>query len=155
MPSITVSPMVATMPPSTFSSTTTLTSTLLVRRLAERGGELLHLRVVERYRRPHLGDLVLPGLGGELDEALDDRGEVVTASGRHDERDDRHRCVHRAALEQLLDDRGAPLGGQRPVRERHAQLVVALDDPREAEQLVLDLTEVALGLARSASSACA
>ena len=50
------------------------------------------------------------------------------------------------ALEQLLDDRRPPLGRERPVRQRHAQLVVALDDPREPEQLVLDLGEVALGL---------
>ena len=54
--------------------------------------------------------------------------------------------LQRAVLEQLVDDRGAPVGRQSRVRERHAQLVVALDDPREAEELVFDLAEVLFGL---------
>ena len=51
----------------------------------------------------------------------------------------------RPVLEQLVDDRRAPVEGQARVRERHAQVVVALDDPREPKQLVFDLVEVTLG----------
>ena len=51
----------------------------------------------------------------------------------------------RPVLEQLVDDRGAPVEREARVGERHAQVVVALDDAGETEQLVLDLVEVALG----------
>ena len=59
MPSITVSPIVATRPPSTVGSTTTFTSTCLPVASRQRVGEPLLLRVVERDRGADLGDLVL------------------------------------------------------------------------------------------------
>ena len=80
MPSITVSPIVATMPPSTDSSTITFTSTCLPVERRKRLGDAPALRLVERDRRADLGDRVLTGLRRELDEPVDDRGQVVAAA---------------------------------------------------------------------------
>ena len=46
----------------------------------------------------------------------------------------------------------ATLGGERRVGQRHAQLVVALEGPREPEELVLDLSQVTLRRGRPRAS---
>ena len=103
--------------------------------------EPLHLRVVERNRRANLGNLVLSTLRRELHEPRDDRRKIVATTCADDHRRDRPCQLQRAILEQLVDDRGTPLRGLTRVRERHAQLVIAFDDAREAEQLVLDIAQ--------------
>src|SRR5262249_35225520 len=82
----------------------------------------------------------------QLHELCDDGGQIVAASGPDDEHRERTRHREHAALEQLLDDRRALVERQARGRERHAELVVALDDAREAAELVLDLRQAALGL---------
>src|SRR5947209_5241081 len=51
-----------------------------------------------------------------------------------------------ACLEELVDDRCPPLGREARAGERHPEIVVAFDDPREAEQLVFDVVQPAFGL---------
>ena len=83
----------------------------------------------------------------ELDEPVDDRRQVAgPADADHDERAPTpgrgERLAARAAPRRPRSARSA---GSVRVGERHAQLVVALEDAGEAEELVLDLAEVALG----------
>ena len=54
----------------------------LARRSGQRGGDAVALTVVERDGGAHLGDCVLAGERGELDEAIDDGGQVVPAARR-------------------------------------------------------------------------
>ena len=82
VPSITVSPIVATRPPITFSSTTTFTSTCLPVASLSASASAPLLRVVERDRRADLGDLVLARRRRELDEPVDDRRQVVRRARR-------------------------------------------------------------------------
>ena len=79
---MTVSPIVATMPPMTVSSTMTFTSTCL--RVARESASAIRcaLRVVERHGRAHFGHRVLASLRGERDEPVDDRGQVVARGPR-------------------------------------------------------------------------
>ena len=81
----------------------------------------------------------------ELDEPVDDLREVAAASGRHDELGERHARLQCLGPEQVLHHCDAPFGRERRVAERHAELVGALEGPREAEELVLHLRETTFG----------
>ncbi len=145
-PSMTVSPTRATMPPSTLRVDDDLHFDFLAGRLVERLAQPLGLLRRERHRGADLGDLV-PVLGRrELDEPVDDLGQLAARPADDDERP-RARTLTWSALppEQVLDDRHPALGRERRVGERHAQLVRCLERAREAEQVVLDVAEHALG----------
>ena len=104
---MTVSPILATMPPSTVGSTMTLTSTFLrvawLRAPRERGRSSSSL---ERHRAADLGDLVLALGRRELHEPVDDLLEARPA--RPDDHHGEHQRLgggERLALEQVLDHR--------------------------------------------------
>ena len=90
MPSITVSPIVATSPPMSSRVDDDLHLDVLVRRPAQRRRRArCTCASSSGDRRTHLGDLVLTSLRRELDEAVDDRGEVVPTARTDDERRER------------------------------------------------------------------
>ena len=145
VPSMTVSPTVATRPPSTDGSTTTLRLTFLPVALASAALQAVLLVGGERDGRADLGDLEVLGAGRPLDHAVDDRRQVAGRAGPDDHRDQLHGGRRGLAAEQVLDDRLAPGRRDHLVGERGAQLVARLVRAGEAEQLVLDLVERALG----------
>ena len=63
--------------------------------------------------------------------------------------------LQRLAAEQLLDHRDAPVGRQRVVGERERSSSVPSNVAGEAEELVLDLAEMALDRGATSSSAWA
>src|SRR5918995_1145021 len=118
---------------------------LLAGGVAEGLGQSFALVIGERDRRTHLGDLLV-GLGrAHLDELADDGGQRAGPAGADHHRDQGHRGRRGPAAQQVFDDLLAPGCGDARIGEGLAQLVVALQGLREAEQLVLDLTEGALG----------
>ena len=125
---------------------TTLSSTFLPVACLEGRGEALLLVVGEGDGRADLGDLLVALGGAEGDELVDDRRQVAGAAGadhhRHERRGDRVGL----AAEEVLDDLLAPAHRELLVGERGAQLVVALEDAGEAEELVArPRASVALG----------
>ena len=105
--------------------------------------------VVERDGRADLGDGVLAVLGGERDELVDDRGEVVAPARADEERRDRTRDRQRPVLEQLVDDARAPVERQTRVRE---QLAVLLEMVKERQENEL-VNNASYGLLKNASPA--
>ena len=146
VPSMTVSPTVATRPPSTAGSTIDLHLDLLAGGVGQGGGEAGLLVVGERHGRADLGDGAVLLRGGPLDELVDDGGQVAAAAGADHEPHQLGRGGGGLAAEEVLDDGLAPLDRDQLVGQGVAQLVGALEVLGEAEQLVLDLVEVALGL---------
>src|SRR5581483_4476580 len=118
---------------------------LLASGLLERFGEPAALLVVEGYGGPHLRDLTLTFGGRPLHQAIDDLGKLAGTTGAHQERDQVRRQRQRLLVEQVLDDRLALLDGQGLIGELLSQLLVALEQLRELEQLVLDLLERTFG----------
>ncbi len=97
--------------------------------------------------RAHLGNLVLAALRRELDEPRHDRRE----DRDHDPRPTMNAAIARVVCSERFSSSSSTIGGTAVgrlpgVRERLAQIVVAFDDPGEAEQLVLDLVQIALAL---------
>src|SRR5205085_2449220 len=109
-------------------------------------GEAALLLLVKHDGAADLGDLALALGRRPLDEAVDDLGQLAGSPGADDEGDDVDREGGRLLTEQVLDDRLAFLDGQCLVGELLAQLLVALEELRELEQLVLDRLEGPLGL---------
>lgn len=142
---MTVSPIWVTMPPSTLGSTTTTMSTSLpVAALSDAARPGL-LVLGELDRRADLGDVAVTARRGELEQPVDDAGQLADPAVADHERHERHGGVGRLAGQQVLADLRATGGGEVRVAEGVAQLVVALDHAGEPEQLVLDLVEVAFG----------
>ena len=118
---------------------------LLAGGVAQRLGQPRPLVVGRADGRAHLGDLLV-GLGrAHLHELADDGGQVAGAARAHHHRDQGDGGGRRLAAQQVLHDLLAPAGRDGRVGERVAQLVGPLQGLREAEQLVLDLAEGALG----------
>ena len=134
------------MPPSTFSSTMTLTSTCLpvawdsaaarrVRWLSSSGTALrTSATSCCALGRRQLDEPARRSPGARCARPMPTTNDASAA-----------RDVERLAAHELLDHRHADVRRQRRVGERHAQLVGALEDAREAEEVVLDLAEHALG----------
>ena len=110
----------------------------------ERGGEAGPLVVGELDGRAHLGDVAVALAGGQLEQPVDDRRQLAGPAGADHQRDEGDGDVGGLAAEEVLDDLLAARRRQVGVGQRLAQLVVALEDPGEAEQLVGDLAEMAL-----------
>ena len=127
---MTVSPTWATMPPSTDGSTTTLTSTCLPVASPSASARRLRWSSVR---------------GAHLDELADDGRQLAGPTRADHHRHQGRGGRRRLAAQQVLHDLLAPAGRDARVGERVAQLVVPLKGLREAEQLVFDLTEGALG----------
>src|SRR4051812_5881754 len=113
--------------------------------VGERGAQAVELVGREVDGAAHLGHLLVFRRRGALHEAIDDRRQVAGAARPDHHRDQLHGGRRRLAAEQVLDDRLPAGGPDRVVGERRAQLVAALVRAGEAEQLVLDLVEGALG----------
>ena len=145
VPSMTVSPTVATMPPSTDGSTTTFRLTCLPVALARAAASRVCWSGVSGDGGAHLGDLEVLRRRCPGDELVDDRRQVAGATGADDHRDQLGGRRRDLAAEQILDDRLTLAGGDLLVAQRVAQLVVALVAAGEAEQLVLDLVDRAFG----------
>src|ERR671910_1746960 len=118
---------------------------LLAGGVAEGLGQPFALVIGERDRRTHLGDLLVGLSRAHLDELADDGWQRAGPAGADHHRDQGHRGRRGPAAQQVFDDLLAPGCGDARIGEGLAQLVVALQGLREAEQLVLDLTEGALG----------
>ena len=117
------------------------------RRPVQRFAQPVGLLGRELDRAAHLGHRP-PLLGRrQLDEPVDDRGQLAGPAGGDDERRQRGARLERLPAEQVLDHRDPPLGRQRGIGERGPQLVGPLEGPGEPEQLVLDVGEVPLGAA--------
>ena len=144
---MTVSPIWATRPPSTVGSTMTLTLDVLAGGLARgrRRGACCWSSVSATAERTSATSLSRSA-ALSCDELVDDRRQVARR-GRCRPPSTRAPTVvgDGLAAEQVLDDLLAAARRDVRVGERGAQLVVALEDPGEAEQLVLDLVERALG----------
>ena len=112
---MTVSPTVATRPPSTVGSTMTLRLTLLAGGVGERGAQAVCWSGVSVDGGAHLGHLRSFDAAARCDEAVDDRRQVAGAAGPDHHRDQLHGGRRRLAAEQVLDDR-LPAG--RPGRAR-------------------------------------
>ena len=84
---MTVSPTVATTPPSTDGSTIDLELDLLAGGVGEGGGEAGLLVGGERDGRADLGDRPVLRGGGPLDQLVDDGRQVAAAAGADDEAD--------------------------------------------------------------------
>ena len=142
---MTVSPTVATRPPSTDGSTTDLQVDVLAGGVGERGLQPVLLVGGQLDGRADLGDLEVLASWRPARPAVDDRRQVAAATGADDHRDQLDGGRRRLAAEQVLDD-GLALGRRDLlVGQRVAQLVARLERAGEAEQLVLDLVEGALG----------
>ena len=142
---MTVSPTVATMPPSTDGSTTTFRFTSLPVAFASAAASRVCLVGRQRNRGANLGDLEVLGGRGPGDELVDDGRQVAGAAGTDHHRDQLRGRGGDLATEQVLDDGLALAGWDLLVAERVAQLFVALVAAGEAEQLVLDLVDGAFG----------
>ena len=145
LPSMTVSPTVATRPPSTDGSTITLRLTCLPVALARAAASRSCWSSVSGDGAAHLGDRQVLGARRPGHQVVDDGRQVAAAAGADDHRDELRRGRRGLAAEQVLDDRLALAGRDRLVGERAAQRVARLVRAGEAEQLVLDLVERALG----------
>ncbi len=143
--SMTVSPTVATIPPTTVGSTVALRLSVLPVAFSERRLQPVELVGGERHGGADLGDVEVLGARGALHEAVDDRRDVAAAAGSDHHRHELHGGGRGLAAEQVLDDRLALLGRQVLVGEGRAQRVARLVRAGEAEQLVLDLVERAFG----------
>ncbi len=88
----------------------------------------------------------LPSVEVFSSRRVDDLGELVHPTGGHDQRDEPDGRRGGLALEHVLDDLLAAFDGQVRVGEGVSELVGALDDPSEAEQLVDHLVGTALGV---------
>ena len=102
---MTVSPTVATMPPSTDGSTTTFRLTSLPVALASAAASRVSWSGVSGDGRAHLGDLEVLGRRRPGDELVDDRRQVASAAGADDHRDQLGGRRRDLATEQILDDR--------------------------------------------------
>ena len=151
---MTVSPTVATRPPSTDGSTTTFRFTCLPVALASAAARRVSWSAVSGDRGADLGDLEVLGRRGPGDELVDDGRQVAAAAGADDHRDQLRGGAGGLAAEQVLDDRLALAGGDLLVGERVAQRVAALVAAGEAEQLVLDLVERAFGAGDLEQASC-
>src|SRR5436305_9173883 len=107
-------------------------------------GEAAALLVVEGGGRAHLGHLPLTLGGCPLHEPIDGLWQVARPCGADEEGDQVDRQWRRLLTQEVLDDRLALLDGQGLVGELLSQLLVALEQLRELEQLVLDLLQRAL-----------
>src|SRR5262245_50622305 len=113
---------------------------------AERLAELLVALRVERRGGPHLGDQGAARGGGLLGEALDRPLQQAPARVAHDVADQVHGHGGGSAVEQGVDHRDAALQGHPRVVERQPQVRLGREHPGEAEQLVLDVVELALSV---------
>ena len=142
---MTVSPTVASTPPSTLGSTIGLQADVLAGGVGERRRQPRLLVGGELDRGADLGHDLVAQPGGALDQRVDDLRQIVAVTETDDERHQLRRRARRPVTEQLLDDRLTAGGREQLVGQRRAQLLVALERAGEAEQLVLDLVEIALG----------
>ena len=145
VPSMTVSPMVATTPPSTDGSTMTFMLICLPVALVSAAARRCCWSSVSGTATRTLATSRSLARDGPVDEAVDDRRQVAGPAGADDHRDELGGGVRRLAAEQVLDDRLAALGRDLLVGQRAAQRIARLVAAGEAEQLVLDLVEGALG----------
>ena len=147
MPSMTVSPIWATMPPSTVGSTMTFTVDLLAGGVGRARRRAVLLVLGERHGRADLGHLCSFALGGASDDELvDDRRQVADPAGS------RRASRSTPAVVRAPCRRAGP---RRSAWRRSAGMCASVSALRssslpstiagEAEQLVFDLVEVALG----------
>ena len=143
---MTVSPIWVTMPPSTVGSTTTTMSTSLpVAALSDAARRVFWSSVSSTAERTSaMWRSPLDAVSSSSRSTM--AGQLADPAVADDQRDERDGGVatpcRRAGPRRSAVRRAA---GQVRVAEGVAQLVVALDDAGEAEQLVLHLVDVALG----------
>src|SRR3954452_10975374 len=113
--------------------------------IGQRSGQASLLVRGQRNRRSDFGNLEVLGRRGPGDQLVDDRRQVPRPSGADHHRDQLRRGGRDLAAEQILDDRLTPAGRDLFVGQRVAQIVAALVAAGEAEQLVFDLVDRALG----------
>src|SRR4051795_8782861 len=108
---------------------------LALERLGQRG----LLVVVQCDGARDAGDEPLPALGRELGELVEHALDGAATRGEHGAKDQRQRDLGDLAVEQPVEQVALAVGRQVAVGQRRPQLVLAVHDPLEPEELVLHL----------------